>query len=57
MSPEAQVVLKELSSKVEKIYDKVLAEQGYNPQTEALRILCEYVKEQVKNENSNSSAS
>lgn len=45
-----------LDKRLEKIYADVLKEQGFTADAEKLRMIVELVKEQVQNENSDSSA-
>jgi hypothetical protein len=48
---EANHLLKNVLQRLEKITDEVTATQGFNPDTEKLKLLVELTREQVKNEN------
>lgn len=43
-------------SKLEKSHDEMIKTNGYNKKAELIKILSELIKEQIKNENTNSSA-
>jgi hypothetical protein len=49
-------VFEALDQRLEKIYADVVKEQGYTAETEKLRMIVELIKEQVQNENSDSTA-
>jgi hypothetical protein len=49
--------LKNALFKLERAYDQILKTQGYNADTEKLKILIELTREQVPYENFNSAAS
>ncbi|MGZ3744134.1 MAG: hypothetical protein ACXWRE_10725 [Pseudobdellovibrionaceae bacterium] len=56
MSKELENYLSLALKRLEKAYEEVLKTQGYNDQSEKLKILAELVKEQVNHENSSSTA-
>ena len=56
MSQELESYLKQALNRLEKVYEQVLKTQGYSSETEKLKMLCELTREQVSNENSDSSA-
>ncbi len=49
--------MKSILHRLEKIVDEVSKTQSYNEETEKLRMLVELTREQVQNENSDSSVS
>jgi hypothetical protein len=52
MSEAANQLLKDLLQRLEKITEEVMTTQGYNADTEKLKLLVELAREQVQNENS-----
>lgn len=54
MSKETENYLSLALKKLELAYEKVLQSAGYTEETEKLKILAEFVKEQVENENTRS---
>lgn len=57
MSQDLENYLKNALAKLEKTYEEVLKTQGYCSDTEKLKLLCELTREQIKNEDSHSTAS
>lgn len=51
MNKLADETLKSILFRLEKITHEVMSSQGYNTDTEKLKILVELTREQVKNEN------
>lgn len=56
MNNELESYLSVALKRLEKAYKEVLKTQGYNEQTEKLKLLAELVKEQGTHENPSSSA-
>ncbi len=54
MSKETENYLSLALKKLEMAYEKVLKSADYNAESEKLKILAEFVKEQVENENTRS---
>ena len=54
---QLETYLKNALFKLEKAYDQILASQGYNADTEKLKILIELTREQVPYEDSSTAAS
>jgi len=54
MSEPKDQLLKNVLQRLEKITDEVMTTQGYNPETEKLKMLVELTREQVQSENSGS---
>lgn len=54
MSEPKEQLLKNVLQRLEKITDEVMASQGFNPETEKLKMLVELTREQVQSENSGS---
>jgi hypothetical protein len=52
MSQDLESYLKIALRRLEKAYEEILKSQGYNKDTEKLKLLCELTREQVKNEDS-----
>ncbi len=52
MSEPKDQLLKNVLQRLEKITDEVMTTQGYNLDTEKLKMLVELTREQVQNENS-----
>lgn len=50
MSQELEKHLKQALLRLEKAYAEILKSQGYNEDTEKLKMLCELTKEQITNE-------
>ena len=50
MSQELENRLKLVLLKLEKAYGDILKTQGYNENTEKLKMLCELTREQISNE-------
>lgn len=57
MSKELENYLQSALSKLEKVHDHLIETQGFNQETEKLKMLIELTKEQVKDENSRTGAS
>lgn len=56
MNNELENYLAVALKRLEKAYKEVLKTQGYNQQTEKLKLLAELIKEQGNHENSSNSA-
>jgi hypothetical protein len=56
MSQELESYLNLALKRLDKAYDEVLKTQGYTADTEKLKMLIELAREQVPNENNNSSS-
>lgn len=53
---ESQALLKSILLRLEKVTEEVAKTQGYNAETEKLKLLLEMTREQVKHEDSDHSA-
>jgi len=56
MSQETENYLSLALKKLEIAYEKILETTGYNDESEKIKVLSEFVKEQVENENTHSAA-
>lgn len=56
MSDDTMNYLALALKKLEVAYEKVLKTNGYNEETEKMKVLAEFAKEQVENENTHSAA-
>jgi hypothetical protein len=56
MSQETENYLSLALKKLEMAYDKILETTGYSDESEKLKVLSEFAKEQVENENTHSAA-
>jgi len=54
MSQDLENYLSNALKRLESAYQEILKTQGYNQDTEKLKILCELTREQVQNEDSSS---
>ena len=54
MSEVKDQILKTVLQRLEKIKDEVMANKGFTPETEKLKMLVELAREQVQSENSGS---
>lgn len=57
MSQDLESYLKNALKKLESAYSEILKTQGYDENSEKLRLLCELTREQVQSENTHTSAS
>ena len=57
MSEKLKSVFDPVNARLENIYNEVFKAQGFTAETEKLRLLLELAKEQVQNEDLNSSTS
>lgn len=56
MSKETENYLSLALKKLEMAYEKIVESKGYNAESEKMKILAEFVKEQVEHENTHSTA-
>jgi hypothetical protein len=54
MSQDLESYLRNALQRLEAAYEEILKTQGYNQDTEKLKLLCELTREQVQNEDSRS---
>jgi len=54
MSKETENYLSLALKKLEMAYEKIMESTGYNEESEKLKILAEFAKEQIENENTRS---
>jgi len=56
MAKETENYLSLALKKLEMAYEKIVQSTGYNDESEKLKVLAEFVKEQVENENTRPAA-
>ncbi|MEK6774745.1 MAG: hypothetical protein AABY64_12450 [Bdellovibrionota bacterium] len=56
MSKETENYLSLALRKLEMAYEKIVQSKGYSEESEKIKILAEFAKEQVENENTHSAA-
>ena len=56
MSKETENYLSLALKKLETAYEKIVQSTGYNDESEKIKVLTEFVKEQVENENTRPAA-